>query len=314
MVRLGMVRLADAAPVVHAAVAGLFEAEGVAVSLTVEPSWANIADKLAWGLLDGAVMLPPLAIAMALGLRDPPTPLVIAAGISRDGNAVTLSSRLAGPLLREGRAAPAVMAARLRPLLPLRLAVVHARSTHDLLLRLFIESGGIDPAGLAPFVVVPPSEMPQALASGRIDGFCAGAPWGAVAAEQGWGETVAVSGEHLMPTLMERQLDAEAGALLRADVERRGIAVITEANTQAIYGREGQVEAVALADGRVLPADLVVMAVGIRPNTQLGAAIGLACKRGIVVDDQMRTSDPDVFAVGECIEHRGLTYGLVAPL
>ena len=119
---------------------------------------------------------------------------------------------------------------------------------------------------------------------------------------------------HLMKTLMERQLDKEAGEMLRADVERRGIKVITEANTKAIHGTEQKVEAVALADGTVLPADLVVMAVGIKPNTQLGEAIGLEVKRGIIVDDQMRTSDPSVFAVGECIEHHGLTYGLVAPL
>lgn len=119
---------------------------------------------------------------------------------------------------------------------------------------------------------------------------------------------------HLMKTLMERQLDPAAGAMLRADLEKRGIKVITEANTKSIRGTEEKVEAVALADGTVLPADIVVMAVGIKPNTELGQSIGLEFKRGIIVDDQMRTSDPSVFAVGECIEHRGLTYGLVAPI
>jgi nitrite reductase (NADH) large subunit len=118
---------------------------------------------------------------------------------------------------------------------------------------------------------------------------------------------------HLMPTLMERQLDAAAGAMLKADLERRGMAVLTEANTKALHGTD-RIEAVELADGTVLPADLVVMAVGIRPNSALGRAIGLECKRGIVVDDQLRTSDPSIFAVGECIEHRGQTFGLVAPI
>ncbi len=118
---------------------------------------------------------------------------------------------------------------------------------------------------------------------------------------------------HLMPTLMERQLDVTAGNMLRADLERRGMTVLTGANTKALHGR-GRVERVELADGAMLAADLVVMAVGIRPNTGLGRAIGLECKRGVVVDDQMRTSDPAVFAVGECVEHRGQTYGLVAPL
>lgn len=122
-----------------------------------------------------------------------------------------------------------------------------------------------------------------------------------------------VSVVHLMPTLMERQLDPTAGAMLAADLERRGIAVLTSANTEALLG-DGRVEAVRLKDGRELPADLVVMAVGIRPNATLARAMGLACGRGVIVDDAMRTSDPRIFAVGECVEHRGATYGLVAPI
>ncbi|MCQ4161543.1 nitrite reductase large subunit NirB [Roseomonas sp. GC11] len=118
---------------------------------------------------------------------------------------------------------------------------------------------------------------------------------------------------HLMPHLMERQLDPVAAALLKADLEARGLAVRTGADTAAILG-DGHVTAVRLKDGTELPADLVVMAVGIRPNAALGRAIGLACQRGIVVDDTMRTSDPAIFAVGECAEHRGVCHGLVAPL
>lgn len=118
---------------------------------------------------------------------------------------------------------------------------------------------------------------------------------------------------HLMPTVMERQLDEAAASLLRSDLERRGLTIITEANTQAILG-DGRVEAVRLADGRELPADLVVMAVGIRPNVTLAKAAGLDVERGIVVDDRLFTSDPHILAVGECVQHRGQTYGLVAPL
>ena len=118
---------------------------------------------------------------------------------------------------------------------------------------------------------------------------------------------------HLMPTLMERQLDVAAGTLLAGDLERRGIKVLTAANTKALLG-DDRVRAVQLADGTELPADLVVMAVGIRPNGELGRTIGLETKRGIVVDDGMRTSDPAIYAIGECVEHRGQTYGLVAPL
>ncbi|TMJ28527.1 MAG: NAD(P)/FAD-dependent oxidoreductase [Alphaproteobacteria bacterium] len=118
---------------------------------------------------------------------------------------------------------------------------------------------------------------------------------------------------HLMPTLMERQLDPSAAYLLQKAIEKRGIEVLTGANTSALLG-DGRVEAVRLEDGRTLPADLVVMAVGIRPHGAIAAAAGLEVKRGIVVDDHMRTTDPDIYAVGECVEHRGACYGLVAPL
>ena len=128
-------------------------------------------------------------------------------------------------------------------------------------------------------------------------------------AEQGMAVTIV----HLAPTLMERQLDPTAGHLLQAEVERRGIKVITKANTKAILG-ETKVEGVLLEDGTHLPASLVVMAVGIRPNAALAKAANIAVNRGIVVDAQMRTDDPDIYALGECAEVFGQVYGLVAPL
>ena len=118
---------------------------------------------------------------------------------------------------------------------------------------------------------------------------------------------------HLMGTIMERQLDEAAGALLQGELESRGISIITRAQTAAIEG-DGRVQRVRLNDGRVIDADLVVMAVGIRPATALAKAAGLEVNRGIVVNDRMVTSDPNILAVGECVEHRGQTYGLVAPL
>ncbi|MCI4590333.1 nitrite reductase large subunit NirB [Sphingobium sp. BYY-5] len=118
---------------------------------------------------------------------------------------------------------------------------------------------------------------------------------------------------HLMDTLMERQLDEAAGWLLKTALEGRGQTILTGANTAEIYG-EGQVEGVRLKDGRDIPASLVVMAVGIRPATSLAREAGLEVNRGITVDDHMVTSDPDVLAVGECVEHDGNVYGLVAPL
>ena len=118
---------------------------------------------------------------------------------------------------------------------------------------------------------------------------------------------------HLMPTLMERQLDPSAGYLLKKAIEKRGVDVLTEANTEAILG-DGHVTGVRLSDGREIEASLVVMAVGIRPNAKLAKEAGLIVERGLRVDDHMRTNDPDIHAVGECVEHRGLCYGLVAPL
>lgn len=118
---------------------------------------------------------------------------------------------------------------------------------------------------------------------------------------------------HLMDTLMERQLDEAAGFLLRRELEGRGIEVLTGATTEEIVGDEA-VTGVKLKDGRTIPADLVVMAAGIRPNIALARDAGLDCNRGIVVDDFMQTSDPAILAVGECVEHRGQVYGLVAPI
>ncbi len=118
---------------------------------------------------------------------------------------------------------------------------------------------------------------------------------------------------HLMPHLMERQLDPAAGYLLQKALENRGIHVHCGANTKEILGSE-RVEGVLLDDGTTYRADVVCMAVGIRPAVGLGKEAGLACGRGIVVSDSMVTSDPGILALGECAEHRGLCYGLVAPL
>lgn len=118
---------------------------------------------------------------------------------------------------------------------------------------------------------------------------------------------------HLMPTLMERQLDEAAGWLLKSALEARGQTILTGADTAEIVG-DARVEGVRLKDGTLIPASLVVMAVGIRPSVALARDAGLAVGRGIQVDDHMVTSDPRILAVGECVEHDGQVYGLVAPL
>jgi nitrite reductase (NADH) large subunit len=117
---------------------------------------------------------------------------------------------------------------------------------------------------------------------------------------------------HLMDRLMERQLDGPAAALLKSLVERKGIKILLNASTACIHGETG-VTGVELVDGRRIDAEAVIFAAGIRPNTALARDAGIAVNRGVVVDDHLQTGVPDVFAIGECAEHRGICYGLVEP-
>ncbi|MEW5770952.1 MAG: nitrite reductase large subunit NirB [Pseudomonadota bacterium] len=135
-----------------------------------------------------------------------------------------------------------------------------------------------------------------------------------------------VSVVHIAPWLLERQMDKPAAKLLQKSLEEKGLKFLLEKQTQEIVGcsltpspspgggGERRVSAVRFKDGTEVPADLVVMAVGIRPNTALAESAGLRCERGIVVNDTMQTFDPRIYAVGECVSHRGIAYGLVAPL
>ena len=129
-----------------------------------------------------------------------------------------------------------------------------------------------------------------------------------------------VSVVHVMPTLMERQLDTVAGKMLQKSLEDRGLKFLMGAQTQELVGnadegKGGRVTAIQFKDGTSTPADLVVMAVGIRPNTTLAEAMRLHCNKGIVVNDTMQTTtDARIYSVGECAAHRGIAYGLVAPL
>jgi nitrite reductase (NADH) large subunit len=116
----------------------------------------------------------------------------------------------------------------------------------------------------------------------------------------------------LRDRLLERQLDPRAGQLLRSAVEAKGIRVLLKAETEAVLG-DLAAEAVKLKDGRLLPADLVVVAIGIQPEATLARQAGIVCNHGIVVDDGLATSVAGIYAIGECAEHRGVCYGLVEP-
>ncbi|TRO15789.1 NAD(P)/FAD-dependent oxidoreductase [Ectopseudomonas mendocina] len=120
---------------------------------------------------------------------------------------------------------------------------------------------------------------------------------------------------HIGDWLLERQLDRTAGELLQKSLEDRGLKFLLPKHTAELLDNgEGRVCAVKFKDGEVIPADLVVMAAGIRPNTELAESAGIACNRGILVNDTLQTYDPRIYAIGECASHRGIAYGLVAPL
>lgn len=123
-----------------------------------------------------------------------------------------------------------------------------------------------------------------------------------------------VSVVHINEWLMERQLDQPAAQMLQKSLEEKGLKFLLTKQTEQIVGENGRVTAVRFKDGMVVAADLVVMAVGIRPNTCLAESAGIYCNRGVVVNDTMQTYDPRIYAVGECVSHRGTAYGLVAPL
>src|SRR5215469_6231369 len=196
--KIGLLRLTDSAPVIVACELGYFAEEGVQTELMVEPSWANIADKLAYGFSDAAVILPPLAFAITLGLRQPAQSLVVPFSISMGGNTVTLSRELADEVqtiaLRDHVPLVNALAATLTPKLERPVfAVVHNYSTHDLLLRYWLATAGIIAGRNADLVVIPPQRMVEALQTRRVSGFCAGAPWGEMAVRAGAGTTVATS-------------------------------------------------------------------------------------------------------------------------
>jgi len=184
-VRFGVLRLTDSAPAIVADAEGLFATHGVNVAVQVEPSWANIADKLCWGKLDAAIMLLPLAVAADAGLRGQSTRLIVPMGISQGGNVIVVSRPIADQLSSPSAAGLRTWLGQhaRRP----RFAVVHVFSMHNLLLRYWLASGGVDPDRDLEIVVIPPERVVAELARGQIVGFCAGAPWGDVAEAGGAG-------------------------------------------------------------------------------------------------------------------------------
>ena len=219
---LGFLPLVDAAPLIVAKEQGFAEAEGLRFRLVRETSWANIRDRVALGHFDGAAMLAPLPIAASLGLGVLATPMIAPFAFGFGGNAITLSVALVDAMKTRLGDPPALQAQALAQVprsAPLRLAVVHPFSAHNYELRYWLAFAGLDPDRDAEISVLPPPFMAQALAEGRIDGFCAGEPWGSLAVEAGAGAIVAVKS-----ALWRQGPDKVLG--LRADApERRPLAL-----------------------------------------------------------------------------------------
>lgn len=199
---LGFIPLSDCAPLVIARERGYFEKYGLEVTLSKETSWANIRDKVAIGILDGAQMLAPMPLAMTLGLGPIHKPMITALSMDLNGNAITVSNEL---YLQMSKIDSAAMADRktavhaLKALIenrkeqnkePLTFAVVFPFSTHNYELSYWMASGGIDPVSDVRIVVVPPSHMVEQLEKGVIDGYCVGEPWNSLAVKKGLGHTL----------------------------------------------------------------------------------------------------------------------------
>ena len=200
--KLGFIALTDCAPVVAAKALGLFEEQGLDVTLSREASWANIRDKVVSGVLDGAHMLAPMALACTLGVGGgPATPMIAPLSLNANGSSITLSRRLAEQVRALGgdeveAGAPRTARALKRLIAqraaagekPLTFAVVFPFSIHAYLLRYWLADAGIDPDREVRITVVPPPRMAARLEAGEVDGFCVGAPWGAVIEDAGAGE------------------------------------------------------------------------------------------------------------------------------
>ena len=228
--RIGFLPLVDAALPIVAHEFGLARAEGVAIEMVRDPSWATVRDRLIYRQTDAAHLLAPLAIATSMGLDRPAVPLAAPFMLGLNGNAVTLSTRIAAQLQNReitslGRAFANLAKAEAQAGHKLRLAVVHRYSSHNYMLRYWLAGCGCDPDTDVEIVVVPPPFVADALESGEIDGSCVGEPWNSVAVERGVGVMIAPTSQiwsrgvekvlaFRQETLAERGEDV--AALLRA--------------------------------------------------------------------------------------------------
>ncbi|MCJ8156323.1 CmpA/NrtA family ABC transporter substrate-binding protein [Sphingomonas sp. LaA6.9] len=249
--RIGFLPLVDSVLPIVAHEFGLANAEGIAIELVRDPSWATVRDRLIYGQTDAAHLLAPLAIATSLGLDRPAVPLGAPFMLGLNGNAVTVSRRIAAlignmgidDVAATGRALAGVARKESAAGRKLRFAVVHRYSSHNYMLRYWLSASGCDPDTDVEIVVVPPPFVADALASGEIDGSCVGEPWNSVAVERGVGVIIAATariwsrGVEKLLAFRRQTLDErgeEVAALIRAlhaagkavsdPVQRKGVA------------------------------------------------------------------------------------------
>lgn len=203
--QLGFIPLVDAAPLIVAQEKGYFAAEGLSVSLSREGSWATIRDKVAAGALDGAHMLAPMVLAASLGIGSDPKAMIAPIALNRGGAAVTLSTRLTGDGDAGARLTHLVRRRQEEGASPLTLAAVYPFAIHNYLLRHWLAGLGLNPDVDVRLTVVPPPRTAALLGEGVIEGFCAGAPWNAVAEAAGVGQTV-VRANELWPEAPDKVL------------------------------------------------------------------------------------------------------------
>ena len=206
-VRLGFIPLNDCAPMAAAQEKGFFAEEGLEVELSREASWANIRDKVQVGVLDGAHMLAPMAVASSLGIGGERVPMAVPMALNLNGSAITVSRAMADAMRAldpEGMAARPRTARPLKRLIearrrsgqpPLTFGVVFPYSIHNYELRYWMAAGGVDPDRDVRLKVIPPPRLVGQLSAGEIDGFCVTAPWNALAVHEGLGEILLFSSE-----------------------------------------------------------------------------------------------------------------------
>lgn len=214
-VRLGFMQLTDSVPLIAAKELGFFAEQGLEVELVREISWANIRDRLVLGDLDAAQLLSPLPMMTAYGVGGIRANILTGLVLSLNGNAITVSSKLWGELGQEKRKQPdepVILSKKLASLIlrknkkpALTFATVHLFSMHTILLRMWLQAGGVDPDRDVKIIVLPPAQMCDSLARGIIDGFCVGEPWNTLAVNQGSGSVVS-SGYQIWNNVPEKVL------------------------------------------------------------------------------------------------------------